>query len=270
MQDRDSSLESPKNDETISSFLTNLRNRTSRALLLDYDGTLAPFSEDPRIAVPYSCVPEVLDRIRHETDTRLVIVTGRSIQDVTTLLNLEGLEIWGCHGLERLKSDGTHEQPNLDGLLLARIETANKLIAKEGISDFAESKPGSIAIHWRGKEGIAGHIRHRALRVWATMPDRTGLRLAPFDCGIEIRVTAPDKGDVVRTVLSEIGSDAAVAYLGDDTTDEDAFGALHRRGLNVLVRNEFRSTLADAWIQPPEGLYTFLSAWIEAAQYVRK
>lgn len=88
----------------------------------------------------------------------------------------------------------------------------------------------------------------------------------PFDGGIEITIGARDKGDAVRTILSEIGTDSAVAYLGDDTTDEAAFAALKGRGLNVLVRDEYRRTLADVWIRPPDEVAAFLSSWVSACR----
>ncbi len=60
------------------------------------------------------------------------------------------------------------------------------------------------------------------------------------------------------TVLSEMDRETAAAYLGDDTTDEDAFKAIHGRGIGVLVRPQFRATAADFWLQPPEELLDFL------------
>jgi trehalose-6-phosphatase len=67
-------------------------------------------------------------------------------------------------------------------------------------------------------------------------------------------------------MFRDMGPDVAVAYLGDDVTDEDAFGALTRRGLNVLVRQHCRPTLADAWIKPPSGLLEFFRGWIFACR----
>ena len=51
---------------------------------------------------------------------------------------------------------------------------------------------------------------------------------------------------------------------GDDLTDEDAFQALPEGALGVLVREEWRPTEADAWLQPPEGLLDFLDRWLAA------
>ncbi len=64
---------------------------------------------------------------------------------------------------------------------------------------------------------------------------------------------------------SETGSGAAVAYLGDDRTDEDAFRELNGKGLSVLVRKEQRPTAAEIWIEPPAELLDFLEKWRRTA-----
>jgi len=113
MQNGDS-IEAPPRSLTITGFLSNLRNARSRALLLDYDGTLAPFTCNPAQALPYPEIPDTLRRIQRETDTRLVIVTGRGASDIPRLLGLSDVEIWGCHGLERLRPDGSNEIARVD------------------------------------------------------------------------------------------------------------------------------------------------------------
>lgn len=253
-------------DKRITEFLKNLSSARSRALLLDYDGTLAPFDPSPEEAYPYSEIPSLLHLIRFETDTRLVIVSGRRAADIPRLLNLRSIEVWGCHGLERVRVDGSTEFAQIDARILSLIETARKLIESEGLTSCAEYKTASIAVHWRGRESIAEHVLRRMRRIWSMLPDRDGLRLAPFNGGIEIRPIRNDKGDIVRAILNEMGPDVAMAYLGDDETDEDAFGALTHRGLNILVRDEYRPTLADAWIKPPDVLLEFLRGWLAACR----
>ena len=65
----------------------------------------------------------------------------------------------------------------------------------------------------------------------------------------------------MKTVLSQTSENSAVAYLGDDMTDEDAFQAVKARGLAVLVRPQFRPTAADVWLRPPEELVAFMQHW---------
>ncbi|MBN1102718.1 MAG: hypothetical protein JXL84_04800, partial [Deltaproteobacteria bacterium] len=91
-------------------FCKNLPDALQRALLLDYDGTLAPFHSDPSRAFPYSGVPEMLNRIMSSGKTRVVVISGRWTKDLLPLLALRRQpEIWGSHGLERLRKDGSNE-----------------------------------------------------------------------------------------------------------------------------------------------------------------
>jgi trehalose 6-phosphate phosphatase len=248
----------------LSDFFSASSQADSRALLVDYDGTLAPFCPDRNRTPPYPQVPLLLHRIRTSTDTRLVVVTGRRACEIGPLLGLKRVEVWGCHGLERLRTDGTFEMPKLPEHTLQALADADELLAGEGLSDLMEYKPAGTAIHWRGLESIAEEAAEKVQRVWSMLPNRDGLKLVEFNGGIELRVAARNKGDAVRTILSEMGPGTPVAYLGDDATDEDAFSALQGRGLSILVQKEYRATAADVWIRPPEEVVSFLEQWVTA------
>jgi trehalose-6-phosphatase len=71
----------------------------------------------------------------------------------------------------------------------------------------------------------------------------------------------PDKGDAVRSILAGLEPTVPIAYFGDDITDEDAFRVLRGRGLTVLVKADYRETIADAWIRPPQELIDYLQRW---------
>ena len=249
----------------ISDLLAKASRSPARALLLDYDGTLAPFSEDRQRAAPYPEIPALLDRIRTTTNTHLVVITGRRATEVSRLLGLKKIEVWGCHGLSRLHSNGMHEIHPVDERTISRISEANELLRSEGLFDLLELKPAGVAIHWRAVESaMAKQVARKVRDVWSMLPSREGLELLKFDGGMEIRVALRNKGDAVRTILTELGKDAVIAYLGDDQTDEDAFEALRGDGLGILVSREHRPTAADAWVLPREGVTAFLLSWIIA------
>lgn len=248
----------------LSDFLLTISRASMRALIIDYDGTLTPYAPDRELATPYGVLLPLLQQINQETSTRLIIVTGRPAASAARLLQLPDVEIWGCNGLERLHVSGLIDSPQVPMESLMAIADATELLLNAGLGQYAERKFASVAIHWRGKEALAGHLTRRVLRVWSTVQHCKGVRLVPFDGGLEITVTARNKADVVQTILSEVGLDSGVAYLGDDATAEDAFGALHRRGLSVLIGDVYRTTLADVWIRPPDELTAFLGAWISA------
>ncbi len=238
------------------------------ALLLDYDGTLAPFHRNRYMATPYPCISELLKDIMETGRTRLVVITGRRAQEVIPLLKLSPApEVWGTHGLERLYTDGTYEPPEIDPYSSDALDAARVWAERFDLGDLVEKKPGSVAVHWRDlAEEKAAAIRNKVLMGWMSIADSACLTLEEFDGGVEMRLTGRNKGDAVRTILSEMDEYAPVAYLGDDQTDEDAFYALRDRGLRVLVRPYWRETAADVWLRPPVQLAAFLLDWLHACR----
>lgn len=252
------------NPETdLDVFEQKLTEASQKALLLDYDGTLAPFHINPNNAYPYPGVTDLLKNILRQGDTRLVIITGRWIKDLMPLLQLEKQpEVWGSHGLERLKENGSYEIATMDEGALKGLVAADEWIDSIGLSDRCEKKPGCLAIHWRGlSEDNIHHIEEQVNPKWSLVSKNWGLKLEGFDGGLELRVPGMNKGDAVTTILEEMDNDSVAAYLGDDLTDEDAFNAIKGKGISVLVRKEFRPTAADLWLKPPEELLNFLAGW---------
>ena len=249
-------------------FFQQLAESHHNILFLDYDGTLAPFQVRPEKAAPYPGIRKLLKKIQACPDTRLVIVSGRYTRDLIPLLNLRNIpEIWGSHGLERLKPDGTYRMEKID---LKTKQVFKK--AREKTSDLIppnrlEYKPGCLALHWRGlKNDKISEIKNKILPQWTTLANHAQLLLKEFDGGLELRLSGKNKGDAVREVLQETRNDFVCAYLGDDVTDEDAFKALENRGLRALVREQLRETVADIWLLPPLELIEFLRRWIKACE----
>lgn len=248
-------------------FRTVARARQS-ALLLDYDGTLAPFRRDRHRAVPYPGVTALLKEIMESGHTRVVIVSGRRAQELVSLLNLATApEIWGTHGLEHLLTDGTFLRQDIDPETADALYEADQWIDGLHFHHMVEHKHGSLAVHWRGlTEQDANVVRGKVLLGWLPIADRACLTIDHFDGGVEMRMGDRNKADAVRAILSQMEVDAPVAYLGDDECDETVFRALQDRGLRVLVRPHWRQTSADLWLRPPLQLLAFLSDWLEASR----
>jgi len=247
----------------IEQFLHDVGRAPQSVLLVDYDGTLAPFTVDRQKAVPYPGVCSILQDIMDSGRTRLIIVTGRRAEEVNPLLGLHPVpEIWGSHGLQRLRPDGTVEMPQFDPKAEQSLAHAEQWLSYQGLHDKAEPKPGSLAVHWRGlDENEAIELRSRILLGWFPIAERGSLTVLEFDGGVELRIPDRDKSDAVRTILQEVGRGTPIAYLGDDMSDERAFRALQGRGLTVLVRRENRKSAAQTWLKPPEELLDFLARW---------
>jgi len=252
----------------IRKFFEQVAQTDRRALLLDYDGTLAPFTPDRDKAVPYPEITGILQQLLDIGGTRLILITGRWSKDLARLLKLKNLpEIWGSHGWEKLQPDGSYETGEFDEIALQGLAEADAWAEREGITERVEHKPASLAIHWRGLARTeAEDLRAKVQEDLMSLAQRKGLRLHEFDGGIELRIPGRDKGFAVTSVLEEMGEKTAAAYLGDDFTDEDAFAAMKGKGMSILVREEIRPTAADVWIVPPHELLDFLRRWIESSR----
>ena len=245
-----------------------LRAAPRSVLMLDYDGTLAPFHVDRFEATPYPGVEERLVTLSTIPQVRLVLVSGRSARELRDLVRPDiRAEIWGSHGRERLRGDGTYELFALNPVQRAALEQVGREMSALGLSKTLEVKPTSLAIHWRSFEpAMQERIRSAVQSIFASIDHADGLHLLPFDGGLELRSTDRTKGTAVGEILSEEPDDAPLAYLGDDLTDEDAFVAIGNKGYSLLVRSEVRASFARFWLRPPEELLEFLDAWIVNSQ----
>ena len=250
----------------IDIFFNMIGKAQNRALLLDYDGTLAPFQRERDMAFPYPGVRDILAQIIRDRKTRVVVISGRSLETLIPLLGLEHPpEIWGSHGGERLLPDGTFFRETLSEVAYLALESIADWIRRIGWESLLEKKPLGLAIHWRGLDRDKIHeIEKGVMTKVPSNLEGLGLFLHKFDGGLEFRPQGIAKDVAVKSIFKEMGRDAVVAYMGDDLTDEDAFKAIKDRGLGILVRDELRVTKADLWLRPPDELLAFLQRWVGA------
>lgn len=235
-----------------------------RILISDYDGTLAPFRAGRMETVLYAGTEELLRKI-NESGDRLVFVTGRSISELEAVFPFSNcVEVWGCHGFERRQSGCEIERFKLDGRVNGILQEAYHCGVREGLTEFIETKHGSVVLHVRGQDaGVGEQLMDRALSEWEPLCEGADCTVHSFDGGVEIRSSQRDKGNAVTDILNEENGEYIAAYLGDDETDEDAFREIDKHGLGILVRSQWRDTCAKAWLKPPHELNTMLLKWVE-------
>jgi trehalose-phosphatase len=258
----------PEAIEKLGTFFGAFADGASPLLLLDYDGTLAPFRVNRFEARPWAGARALLSYIQRQGRTRMVVVTGRPAGEIAPLLGLErAVEVWGLHGAERLYPDGRRELEAAAPAARLMLDELHKLLRRDSLGGLFEDKPNAAVMHWRGASPHkAKSIERRTRELFEPLAQLDGLGLLEFEAGLELRV-GRDKGGAVEAILSEADADAPVAYLGDDLTDEAAFRAVRRagnRGLSVLVRRVWRETDADVWLRPPVELRGFLTDWARA------
>ncbi len=265
-------------DETIKkldNFFDTFSNGHTPLLLLDYDGTLAPFRVDRTKARPWTGVREALGRIQRHGRTRMVVITGRPAKEIGPLLRGfppvidPMLEVWGLHGAERLYPDGRRELEEAPPETQRRLNELREHLRHNNLGGQFEDKPNAAVMHWRGASPrTAKFIEMRTRELFEPMAKLPGLKLLPFEGGLELRV-GRDKGGAISALVAEAPPGSPVAFVGDDLTDEAGFRAVNQAQgphLSVLMKPEFRETIADVWLRPPSELRGFLKKWYRAME----
>ncbi len=249
----------------IAGFWETIRNAPSVALLLDYDGTLAPFHVNRVQAVPLDGIVDALQGIGRHMDTLVALVSGRPIAEILSLMPDPGVTIIGTHGFE-IRPPGEEIKVMLvdeaQQNLLDRAELdAEKLISKQR----TERKIATVAAHFRGLDRLDAREYESALtKRWLSYADLSMVEVRQFNGGLEMRALGRHKGIAVAEYLATCPPHTLAVYLGDDDTDEDAFKALREvGGYGIRVGEPSQTTAAQGSLSSCDDVLRFLQKWIK-------
>lgn len=206
---------------------------------LDYDGTLAPITDDPFRAHMRAATRQLLARLARQRPS--VILTGRSRRDALRLMDgVDGIEVIGNHGMESAHASSIAV---LDLVAMWKAMLSERIAGAEGLS--LEDKGYSLSLHYRlAPDPLRAAAFAHAVAV--TLPQA---RLVGGKCVLNIvPAAAPDKGSALLQELRRTGSPRAL-FVGDDVTDEDVFRLdLPQQILSIRVGHSPRS-LARYFLQ---------------------
>jgi len=225
---------------TLVEALEPIRSDPARAaVLLDIDGTLAPIVRHAADAH----VPEATRTLLIEIAKRYRMVgcvSGRRAATARQIVAIGTIAYVGNHGGELLRPGAT--RPEVDPEVASWTARVREFAARVYTSEHqrvrirSEDKEAIAAFHWRGApdEEAAEAAAHEI----AQLAQDEGLAIHWGRKVLEVRPPVPlDKGIGIARLLRGVPLTAAV-YVGDDTTDLDAF-----RELRALTQSE---TLANA------------------------
>ncbi|MGB5380047.1 MAG: trehalose-phosphatase [Acidimicrobiia bacterium] len=240
------------------------------AVFLDYDGVLTPIVEHPDLAVLSDETRAVLTDLA--SVATVAVVSGRDVADVRGKVQVPGIYYAGSHGFDIISPSG---EPVIDERLdrfttyLAPLDAATEQL-EDRLRDVpgaqVERKRFAIAVHYRRVADTNYALVEKAVR--DTAPTVPSLRVATGKKIFEFRPDFDwDKGRAMRWLLGELGLDREMVtpvYLGDDTTDEDAFRVIRKRGVGVVVGREGEPSLARFALEDTGEVTEFLARIAEA------
>jgi trehalose-phosphatase len=238
---------------------TQLRTANKISVFLDYDGTLAPFAQNPAEAQLAEQTRQTLARIARKRRVAVTIISGRSLSDIRARIGLEGLIYAGNHGLEICGG----------GLQFIEPRAAAR---REELADFSRRLTADLrgiegaVVEYKGLTATV-HYRKATLREVSKIEDAVqavviqsseSFRTAPSKMAIEVVPrTEWHKGKAAAWINQRLGGKPLSLYFGDDETDEEAFRTL-ADGITVKV-GIGAATTARYYVAGPPEVHEFLT-----------
>lgn len=222
-------------------LVAQARSDCRLTLLLDYDGTLVPYTTLPDMAAPDAEVLALLSVAATRLPGRVHIVSGRGRDVLNRWLGALSVDLWAEHALWHRPYDGsrweTEAGVDVTWMTEARALLEHFRIAMPGA--LVETKSCALAWHYRLADPDRGAACANELRQQLTAmlpPER--VQVLEGHRVLEVRPRQANKGRAVRHALTANGANAMILAIGDDKTDEDMFAALPASGVAIRVASK--------------------------------
>lgn len=249
--------------------------RKNLFLFLDYDGTLVPIAASPEKAVLADETRQALSRLAGLPGIRLAIISGRSIKDIKKMVGISGIIYVGNHGLE-IEGPKIRFLSPLSGRYRSMLEGIRDKV-RAGLSavkgTFVEDKGLILAVHYRladeRKAPLVKTIVHEAVITYLV---KNRLKIRPGKKVMEIIPPVEwNKGKVALWLLGREkfrldDKEVVPLFVGDDTTDEDAFRALAGRGVTIFVGEPKTASAARYYLNSSREVRKLLGCVAELRQ----
>jgi trehalose-phosphatase len=193
----------------------------------------------------------------------LAVISGRDLADVRKLVGIDSIYYAGSHGFDIAGPKGRHLEYEQGTDFLPALERAEKILRTR-----LEKIPGALVE--RKKFSVAAHYREVAEEQAAAVEEAVDRVVAGEgelrkSAGKKVFEVQPhmdwNKGKALLWLLGALDLDSPEVlpfYIGDDVTDEDAFRAIDRRGIAVVVTDLPRPSAAHYSLRDPDEVREFL------------
>ena len=215
------------NESTTRKVVAEYKSADKRLLLLDYDGSLVPFSNDFKSVTPPKSLLELLKRLRSDSCNQIVLISGRSAEDLQEWFGKLDINLVAEHGAAVKKAGAkswqTHDRAE-SRWMTAVLPTLEKY-AQLAPGSRVEIKPHSLVWHYRSTSPY--HAQKYAViikRVLRPLVSTYGLQVFQGNKILEIKNPQINKGAAARPWLRQ--QHDFIFAIGDDFTDEELFAIL--------------------------------------------
>ncbi len=229
-----------------------------RLILLDYDGTLVPFSKLPEDAMPDKEIFSILEKLTGDSKNEVVIISGRDKETLEKWLGHLPLNMIAEHGaFYKIKNQSwittLQQKTDWKNVILPILD----LFVDRTPGSLIEEKKSSLVWHFRKSDPELAKLRTHELKETIVVL-ATNLNIGVFEGNkiIEIKPVTINKGEAIQRLMSEKPW-PFIFCVGDDYTDEDMFTALPDGAVSCKIGTGISA--AKYRLNSPERLRKFLN-----------
>ncbi|PSR54729.1 bifunctional alpha,alpha-trehalose-phosphate synthase (UDP-forming)/trehalose-phosphatase [Adhaeribacter arboris] len=229
----------PLTGEALDNLKQQYRKKTPRLIFLDYDGTLAPFTKDPRKAGPDQELLTILEQLTADNCNRVVIISGRDRQTLENWLGHLPVDLIAEHGVWLKRREVNWETIlTLKNDWKREVRPIMEAYVNRTAGSFIEEKDYSLVWHYRRVPSGLGKLRSRDLiHHLGYIASNINLQVMEGNKIVEIKNLEVNKGLAATRWLEMYPSDFIMA-IGDDRTDEDMFRLMPRGTFTIKVGSQ--------------------------------
>jgi len=230
------------------------------ALFLDYDGTLTPIVGTPDKAHLSSEMRKLLERLSSLPWVELYVISGRALPEIKELVGIDGITYVGNHGLEMDGHELPYDVRRTQKAIGEILERLKEEVSTRGLT--IEEKGPTASVHYRMvEESKVGKIKNTLAEIASSYVDEGLVKITEGKKVFELRPDVDwNKGEAVEYLLEGLEG-ALPFYVGDDTTDADAFRVLRTGGITVMVSEDLDYG-AEYYLRDTEEVWELLERLI--------
>ncbi|MEO6670081.1 MAG: bifunctional alpha,alpha-trehalose-phosphate synthase (UDP-forming)/trehalose-phosphatase [Ferruginibacter sp.] len=203
------------------------RYSKKRLLLLDYDGTLVPFSSTPDLALPGRALLALLTKLAANGENDVFIISGRSSSWLEKHFGNLQVGLIAEHGARfKRKNENWVTEIQTHNEWKEQVHNVMEMYVRRCANSFIEEKDFSMVWHFRNANVDQGKLRSFELvnELNDFMHNRH-LQVLMGNKIVEVRQSGINKGSFIKKEILNDNYDFIFA-VGDDRTDEDMFRTL--------------------------------------------
>lgn len=247
-------------DYTRKAIYSAYRTSQNRLLLLDYDGTLVPFSSNPDAAIPGAALLHLLKELSDIPANDVFLISGRSGLWLEKYFGNLHLNLVAEHGARYKWRDSqwvtelqTHNEWK------EQVHNIMEMYVRRCANSLVEEKEFSMVWHYRNANIEQGKLRAFELVSELNEYIHNGhLQVLMGNKIVEVRQSGISKGTIIKKVIEKAEYDYIFA-IGDDRTDEDMFKELMGRDNAFTIKVGPEASYAKYNLHTPQMVISLLN-----------